>query len=137
MPMEKDNTQISYITNEVKHALRKLPPFENVTDWQKDLRGVLMDFTFMNLLIYLVYGRGKSSEMYSLKAFKFLKAYKFYCDGFVKNIWVYECLPTGGTLNLRELYFQSYVHHSLTCNSPLNIFVSLNGNSEIYTPQNA
>lgn len=49
----KDITEISYITEEVKHAVRKLPPPESVTDWQKYFRGVLMDFTLMNL-IYLV-----------------------------------------------------------------------------------
>ena len=82
----EDITEISYITDEVKHALRKLHPFESVTGWQKDFRGVLMDFTFMNLLIYLVYGRDKSFDIHSLKAFKSLKAYKFYYDGFVKNV---------------------------------------------------
>ena len=47
----EDITEISYITDEVKNALQKLLPFESVTDWQKDLRGILTDFTFMNLLI--------------------------------------------------------------------------------------
>ena len=117
--MGEDITEISYITDEVKHALRKLPPFKSVTDWQKDMRGVLMDFTFMNLLIYLVYGRDKSFDMHSLKAFKSLKAYKFHYNGFVKNVWLHECPPIGGSLNLRVLYFRAYVHHSLTCNSPL------------------
>lgn len=88
-----------------------------------------MDFTFMNLVIYLIYGRDKSFDMHSLKAFKSLKAYKFYYDGFVKNVWLYECPSTGDSLNLRVLYFRTYVHHSLTCNSPLNVFVSLNGDT--------
>lgn len=35
--MGEDITEISYITDEVKHALRKLPPFESVIDWQKDM----------------------------------------------------------------------------------------------------
>lgn len=129
-----DVTEISYITDEVKDVLRKLPAFESVTDWKKDLRGVLTDFTFMNLLIYLVYGRDKSFDMHSLKAFKSLKAYKFFYDGFVKNVWVYECPSTGDSLNLRVLYFRAYVHHSLTCESPLQVFVSLNGNTgDVYS----
>ena len=39
-----------------------------------------MEFTFMNLLIYLVYGRDKTFDMQSLKlkAYKLLKAYKFF-----------------------------------------------------------
>ena len=48
-----------------------------------------MDFTFMNLLIYLVYGREKSFDMHSLKAFKSLKAYKFYYDG----SYISFCVP--------------------------------------------
>ena len=53
-------------------VLRKLPPFESVKDWSKDL-SILSDFTFMNLLIYLVYGKDKSSDMHALKSFKSLK----------------------------------------------------------------
>ena len=67
----------------------------------------------MNLLIYLVYGRDKTFDMQSMKAFyRSLKAYNFF-DGFVKNIWVYEC-PRTSNLNLRVLYFRAYVYHSLT-----------------------
>ena len=129
-----DFTGINYITDELKNVLKQLPSFENVTEWKKELKGVLKDFTFMNLLVYLVYGRDKSFDMQSLKAFKSLKAYKFFYDGFVKNVWVYECptppsnddatLPTPP---LRVLYFCAHVHHSLTCESPLEVFVSLNG----------
>ena len=52
--------------------------------WGKQLKDILNDFTFMNLLIYLVYGRDKSFDMESLKA---LKAYKYFYDGYVKNVW--------------------------------------------------
>ena len=42
----------------------------------------------MNLLIYLVYGKDKSFDMQSLKAFKSLEAYKFFyiysfCNNFI------------------------------------------------------
>ena len=47
----------------------------------------------MNLLIYLVYGREKTFDMQSMKAFRSLKAYNFF-DGFVRNVWVYECPKT-------------------------------------------
>ena len=67
---------ISYLTDEVKRILSLLPPFSSITQWSKTLKGVLNDFTFMNLLIYLVYGREKTFDMDSLKAFKSLKAYK-------------------------------------------------------------
>ena len=100
------------------------------------MKDVLKDFTFMNLLIYLVYGRDKSFDMQSLKAFKSLKAYKFFYDGFVKNVWVHEFLPILEVVSLRILYFHACVHHSLTCDVPLETFVALNGdNGDVYSAQ--
>ena len=87
----------------------------------------------MNLLIYLVYGRDKTFDMQSMKAFRSLKAYKFFFDGFVRNVWVFEC-PRTSNLNLRVLYFRAYVHHSLTCDSPLEVYISINGdNGDVYS----
>ena len=49
-------------------------------------------------------------------------------------MWLYECPYTGGSLNVRVLYFHAYVHHSLTYDSPLNVFVSLNGDTgDVYS----
>ena len=49
-----------YSTYESKAALKNLPTFERVMDWKKDLKGVLKEFHFMNLLVYLVCSRDKS-----------------------------------------------------------------------------
>ena len=68
---------ISCIIDKVKHILKGLPRFASVVECDKQLNGVLKDFTFMNLLIYLVYGQDKSFDMQSLKAFKSLKTYKY------------------------------------------------------------
>ena len=73
---ETEFSGISYIMDDVMGVLRGLPAFSSVKEWSKKLNGVLKDFMFMNLLIYLVYGRDKSFDMQSLKAFKSLKAYK-------------------------------------------------------------
>ena len=110
---EEDSFSISYLTPEVKEVLRSLPSFSSVTEWSKKLAGVLTDYTFMNLLVYLVYGRDKSFDMQSMNAFKSMKAYKFFYDGFVKNVWVYEC-PSTNHLSLRVLYFRAFVYHSLS-----------------------
>jgi len=67
-----------YLTEKLKGVLRVLPPFSSVADWSKSLDGILNAFTFMNLLVYLVYGRDKTFDMQSMKAFKSLKAYKFF-----------------------------------------------------------
>ena len=75
----KGDTSITYITEEAKSVLKVLPPFSSVTEhWSKTLDSTLKDFTFMNLLVYLVYSRDKTFDMHSLKAFKSLKAYKFF-----------------------------------------------------------
>ena len=87
------STELSYITDEVNELLT----FERVTDWKKDIKGVLKEFHFMNLLVYLIYSRDKSFDMQSLKAFKSLKAYKYFYDGFVRNVWVNE--PVAGDLS--------------------------------------
>ena len=50
------NLAISYITDSVKRVLKALPSFSSVVEWDKRLKDVLKNFTFMNLLIYLVYG---------------------------------------------------------------------------------
>ena len=131
---ETDFSGISYVTLEVREVLRRLPAFSSVKEWSKKLKGVLKDFTFMNLLIYLVYGRDKSFDMQSLKAFKSLKAYKFFYNGFIKNVWVHE-FPISKA-GLRMLYFRAYVHHSLTCDAPLETYVALNGDSgDVYSAQ--
>ena len=120
-----DEIAITYLTEKVKGVLRTLPPFSSVVDWRKSLGGILKNFTFMNLLVYLVYGREKTFDMQSMKVFKSLKAYKFFYDGFVRNVW-YHCSCTND-LRLRVLYFRAFVYHSLSCDSPLEVFVALNG----------
>ena len=77
---ESDFCGISYVTDidEVRGVLRGLPEFSRVKEWNKKLTGILKDFMFMNLLIYLVYGRDKCFNMQLLKAFKSLIAYKFF-----------------------------------------------------------
>ena len=65
---------ISYLTKDTKGILHSLRSFASVTEWEKKLAGVLMDFTFE-------YGRDKRFDMENLKAYKSLKAYKFFMMG--------------------------------------------------------
>ena len=62
----------------------------------------------------------------SLKAFKSLKVYKFFHDGFVRNVWVHQ-FPRTDKLNLKVLYFCGFVHHSLSCEAALEVYVALKG----------
>ena len=77
------------LTEEVKRVLRRLPPFLSVVDWSKLLGGILKNFTFMNLLVYLVYGRDETFDMQSIKAFKSLKAYKIFM---IVLLEIYGCI---------------------------------------------
>ena len=45
---------ISYLTEDMKRVLIDFPAFSSVVQWGKQLKDILNDFTFMNLLIYLV-----------------------------------------------------------------------------------
>ena len=126
---------LSYLTEEVKRILSLLPPFSSVTHWIKTLNGVLNDFTFMNLLVYLVYCRDKTFDMDSLRAFKSLKAYKYFHDGYVKNVWLYQC-PVLPQSALKVLYFRAFVYHSFTCDEALEVFVSINSETgDVYSAQ--
>ena len=70
-----------------------------------------------------------------LKAFISLKAYKFFYDGFVKNVWVHK-FPISEDRLLRILHFRACVHCSLTCDVPLETYVALNGdNGFVYSAQ--
>ena len=77
---------LPHVTEAVKAKLLTLPPFSAVDVWKKTIRGVITDFTFMNLLVYLVYRRDKTFDLNAIKAFKSLKAYKFFAEGYVKNV---------------------------------------------------
>jgi len=124
---------ISYITEEVKQVLHRLPAFTDVVQWGKQIGGVLNEFTLINITVYLVYGRDKSFDMQSLLAFKSLKAYKYFYDGYVRNVWVHQCL-SDNDLMLKVLYFRAYVHHSYSSDAPLDVFVSLNAdNGDVYS----
>ena len=57
---------LSYLTNDVRKKFQSLPKFGEVDVWSKNLSGIISDFTFMNLLVYLVYRRDKTFDMESM-----------------------------------------------------------------------
>ena len=63
-----------------------------ITGWVKDL-SLLYDFTFMHIYKYLINSQEKEFDRKSLKAFKSLKAYKYFVDGLVTNVFVPELDP--------------------------------------------
>ena len=47
-------------------------------------------------------------------------------------MWVHQC-PVNNDLNLRVLYFTAFVYHSLSCETPLKVYVAINGdNGDVY-----
>ena len=50
------------------------------------------------------------------------QVHEFYHDCYIKNVLLHECPSTGGSFNLKVLYFRACVHHSVICDSPLNVF---------------
>ena len=122
---------LSYITKDVLSASKALPPFKDVTIWTKDLANTtLKEFTFMNLLVYLVYCRDKTFDMDSMRAFKSLKAYEFFYDGYVHNVWTHLFPESSAPV----VYVHGFVHHSLSSDLPLEVFVAVNGeNGDVYS----
>ena len=63
--------------------------FRDIQAWSKDV-SFLEGFTFMQLYQYLINSRDKTFTSESLEAFKSLKAYKYFADGLVKNVWAHN-----------------------------------------------
>ena len=119
---------LSYLTEEIAEQLSKLPKFEEITDWTKSL-DCLEEFGYGQLFVYLVESRDKTFDHQSMRAFKSLKGYLFFADGFVKNMWIY-CHPETGLL-----VFLAYCYHSLTTEPSLQVFVCLSKQGDVYSAQ--
>ena len=120
---------LSYITDSIKMQLSSLPPFPNIRSWSKTL-DCLKQFHFVNLFVYLVECRDKMFDQESMRAFKSLKAYRFFADGYVKNMWLYQ--HPGSSL----IVIRAYCHHSLTNDPALQVFVCLSCTTgDVYTAQ--
>ena len=127
-----DLTNLPYLCEDVCLKLRRLPKFSDIDLWSKKVAGVLTEFTFMNLLVYLVYGRDKTFDMQAMRAFKSLKAYKFFADGFVKNVWLFNT----ESVDPRVVYVRGFVQHSLSMGNPLEVFVALDGDKgDVFSAQ--
>ena len=61
MTILKHFLSISYLTKDVKRVLNDLPAFSIIVQRGKQLKDVLNDFTFMNLLVH-----GKDKSLYCI-----------------------------------------------------------------------
>ena len=122
------------VTDDVRGALKVLKTFEEVTEgWSKCLEENINDFHFVHLLTYLVYSREKAFDMKSLKAFRSLKGYRYFADGFVHNVWTRRW-PERNGVNIT--YVRGFVHHSLSTDPPVCVYIALNSISgDVYSGQ--
>lgn len=122
------------LTPEIQAMLKTLTRFDDVTEgWSKCFADNVEEFHFIHLLTYLVYSRDKSFDMQSMKAFRSLKGYRFFADNYVHNVWTRRWPEQNG---ISVTYVRGYVHHSLTCDTPLVVFVALNSSTgEVYLAQ--
>ena len=58
--------------------------------------------------------------MQSMQTFKSLKAYRYFADGFISNVWFHDC----ATDSLRVVYVRGFVQHSLSTDLPVETFVA-------------
>ncbi len=126
-----EEISISYITPEISKILSSLPKFSDVFEgWSKEVGSSLENFHFVHLHAFLVESRDKTFDAKSLRAFKSLKGYTFFADGFVRNVWL-KTFPDSDVV-----YFRSYVFHSLTVDTPLTVFVCVSKScGDVYSAQ--
>ena len=99
---------LSYITPDVTEKLAVLPrDLSTLAGWTKSMESV-EGFNFGQLFVYLVESRDKTFDHWSMRAFRSLKGYTYFSDGFVKNMWLHHHEATGLSI------FRCYCHHSLT-----------------------
>ena len=114
-----DDSEGSRITTYTHQMPSDLPEY----GWSKDTSS-LPDFTFMNLYTYLTESRDKTFDADSMKAFKSLKAYKYFADGFVQNASMLS--------DNSVLYIRAQVTASLT-SKVYPVWVGMDQNSgEVY-----
>ena len=70
-------------------SIARIPVFADIHSWSKDA-SFISTFTFMDLYEYLIHSAEKEFNRESMKAFKSLKAYKYFEDHLVRNVWVHN-----------------------------------------------
>lgn len=69
-------------------ADQRIPVFANIHLWTIDA-SFISKFMLMDLYEYLIHSTEKEFNRESMKAFKSLKAYKYFEDHLVRNVWVH------------------------------------------------
>ena len=74
-------------------------------------------------------------DMESMHALRSLKGYRFFADGFVKNVWTHSFLSQELD-DVMITYIRSYVNLSMSSDPSLIVYVALNGaTGDVYSVQ--
>ena len=121
---------LSVITPSTRESLKeigKLSCFNG--DWKRDL-SLLADFTFMDLFTYLIESKDNTFDQGSMRAFKSLKAFKYFADGYVQNVWATKVDQESNLLVIR-----CYCFSSLKSGTTYPVFVCLSCNGDVYSAE--
>jgi len=124
------DSPLSVTTPLIRQSLKKLGKLSCFSgDWKRDL-SLLSDFTFMDLFTYLVESKDNTFDQGSMRAFKSLKAFRYFADGYVQNVWATEVNQASDLLIIR-----CYCFSSLKCGTTYPVFVCLSRNGDVYSAE--
>ena len=103
-----------------------LPAFNEIRSWTKDL-SPLTHFTFMQLYHYLVNSKDKTFDKKSMEAFKSLKAYQYFSDGLVTNVWTHYLQQE----DKNKVVVKGYCFASLKAKTTYTVHVVLKTDGEV------
>ena len=122
--------QLSVITPSIRETLKQLGKLSCFNgSWKRDLLS-LADFTFMDLFTYLIKSKDNTFDQGSMKAFKSLKAFRYFADGYVRNIWATEVDQASHLLIIR-----CYCFSSLKSGTTYPVFVCLGQSGDVYSAE--
>lgn len=144
---------VSYLSDDVKGALDRLPPFESGDLsglWSKKLSGVLQSLTYTQIYTYLVELRAKSDDDRQRQSFKSMKGYSYFASGWVENVWLCrphdaftssssvgssQAEPAPALAERSMLFSKGYVFQSYPSREKhaYSVFVCLDATGRIYT----
>lgn len=99
---------VSYLSDDMKAALDRLPPFESgdlSERWLKKLSGVLQSLTYPQVYAYLVELRARTDDERQRQSFKSMKGYSYFASGWVENVWLckpYSAVASSGSPVARQ-----------------------------------
>jgi len=130
--------QLSVLTPRVREALSKIPKLSQYAEasWTKNL-SLLKDLTFMDLFTYLVESKDKTFDHSSMRAYKSLKGYQYYSDGYVQNVWISPITETGvnGASSNDLLIVKCHCFSSLKASTTYPVYLCLSNKGDVYAAE--